>query len=55
MPAKKRDGNNWTLDIGASLVSKEKVQFKVWAPLAETCFCRNYLTKENADDSVGQE
>lgn len=35
MPAKKLDGNNRTLDIGASLIGKEKVRFKVWAPLVE--------------------
>ena len=26
----------WSLDIGASLLSKEKVSFRVWAPLAES-------------------
>ena len=32
---KKMTANSWTLDIGASLVSKEKVRFRVWAPFAK--------------------
>ncbi len=35
MSATNWDGNNWALDIGASLISKEEVRFKVWAPLTE--------------------
>ncbi len=35
IPEKKVDADNWELDIGASFIGKEKVRFKVWAPLCD--------------------
>jgi len=43
--------NSWTLDIGASLVSKEKVQGL--GSFREGGLCRNYIAREIPDGSDG--
>jgi maltooligosyltrehalose trehalohydrolase len=35
IPENKVDADKWKLDIGASFIGKEKVRFKVWAPLCD--------------------